>query len=75
MIDRLAALGRTSSKSLTIVALTGLVLAGCASTDVADTTDFVDDTRPPAVMFNEALAIMESGDYRTASTKFEKMKE
>ena len=75
MIDRLAALGRTSSKSLTIVALTGLVLAGCASTDVADTTDFVDDTRPPAVMFNEALAIMESGDYRTASDLFEELEE
>ncbi|MEM1285821.1 MAG: outer membrane protein assembly factor BamD [Pseudomonadota bacterium] len=75
MIDRLAALGRNSSKSLAIVALTGLVLAGCASTDVADTTDFVDDTRPPAVMFNEALATMESGDYREAADQFNELEE
>ncbi|MGD1886409.1 MAG: outer membrane protein assembly factor BamD, partial [Cohaesibacteraceae bacterium] len=34
-----------------------------------------DDTRPPAVMFYEALAIMESGDFRTASDLFEELEE
>lgn len=50
-------------------------LTACASTDVADTTDFVDDTRPPAVMFNEALATMESGDYLAAADQFDELEQ
>ena len=60
------------------VALAGaamLALAGCASTDVGDAADFVDDTRPPAVMFNDALALMEAGDFRASASAFEELEE
>ena len=57
----------------------GAVLAGslaaCTSTDVADTADFVDDTRPPSVMFNEALAMMERGDYSGAAEAFDELEQ
>jgi outer membrane protein assembly factor BamD len=56
---------------LGLVAL--LALSACASTDVADT--FVDDTRPPAVMFNEALLTMEGADYRAAAEQFDELEQ
>lgn len=75
MIDRFFAMQRSSLKALSAIGVAGLVLAGCASTEVADTADFVDDTRPPAVMFNEALATMESGDFRAAANQFDELEE
>ena len=66
------------SKRVRIGAVFGaasLTLAGCASTDVADTADFVDDTRPPAVMFNDALATMERGDYANAAEQFDELEQ
>ncbi len=59
-----------------IIAFFGaLVVSGCASTDLADTADFVDDTRPPAVMFNEALATMERGDFLGAAEQFDELEQ
>ena len=68
----------TFSRALVRASVLGafaLVLAGCASTDVGDATDFVDDTRPAAVMFNEALATMESADYRAAADQFDELEQ
>ena len=56
------------------LALAGL-LSACASTDIADTADFVDDTRPPSVMFNEALALMEAADYQNAAQAFDELEQ
>ncbi|MFK7793094.1 MAG: outer membrane protein assembly factor BamD [Devosiaceae bacterium] len=52
-----------------------IMLAGCASTEVDDFSDFVDDTRPPAVMFNEALATMEAGDFPAAASQFDELEQ
>lgn len=62
-------------RALAALGLVGTLLAACASTDIADTTDFVDDTRPPAVMFNQALALMESGNYLTAAQEFDELEQ
>lgn len=51
------------------------LLAACASTEIGDATDFVDDTRPPGVMFNDALALMETRDYLTAASAFDELEE
>ncbi|MEM6711053.1 MAG: outer membrane protein assembly factor BamD [Pseudomonadota bacterium] len=66
---------RSGVRTLVISAALSLILAGCASTEVVGTTDFVDDTRPPAVMFNEALALMETGDYLNAASAFDDLEE
>jgi outer membrane protein assembly factor BamD len=60
---------------LVVTLAAALLLAACASTEVDDMADFVDDTRPPAVMFNEALATMESGDYLAAADQFDELEQ
>lgn len=70
--------GMIFGKGARVVALalfSALILSACASTEVADTADFVDDTRPPAVMFNDALATMESGDYLGAAEQFDELEQ
>lgn len=74
----LSSFGKTFGRSARFGALSlfaAVFLTACASTDVADTTDFVDDTRPPAVMFNAALATMESGDYLAAADEFDELEQ
>lgn len=58
-----------------LVVFLGAVLVGCASTDLADTTDFVDDSRPPSVMFNDALALMNRGNYLDAASAFDDLEQ
>ncbi|MEM1287805.1 MAG: outer membrane protein assembly factor BamD [Pseudomonadota bacterium] len=52
-----------------------VLLAGCASTELAETTDFVDDTRSPSVMFNEALALMDRGNFTGAASAFDDLEQ
>ncbi|MBV6656153.1 MAG: outer membrane protein assembly factor BamD [Devosiaceae bacterium] len=69
--------GRVSNwfKSCVGAGVAALLLAGCASTDVVGTTEFVDDTRPPAVMFNEALALMDNAEYVEAAAAFDELEQ
>jgi outer membrane protein assembly factor BamD len=75
MIFKLAHLLPKSARLGALVGITALALAGCASTEADDFADFVDDTRPPAVMFNEALATMESGDFLNAAEQFDELEQ
>lgn len=68
-------LRRLSLRHLCAATLAAVLLAGCASTDIADTTDFVDDTRPAPVMFNQALATMEAGDFPAAAEQFDELEQ
>lgn len=64
-----------AARRLAVFAGSCMLLAACASTDIADTTDFVDDTRPAPVMFNDALATMEGGDYASAALQFDELEQ
>ncbi len=75
MIFKFAHLLPKSARLGALVGIAALALAGCASTEADDFADFVDDTRPPAVMFNEALATMERGDYRAAAEQFDELEQ
>ena len=54
-----------------LVALSALVLSACSSTK--DEDEFVGDTTPPAVLFNEGLALRQEGRLTDARTKFEQI--
>lgn len=75
MIFKLASSLSRQARLGMLLAAAALALAGCASTDVADTADFVDDTRPPPVMFNAALATMERGDFANAAEEFDELEQ
>lgn len=56
---------------LVALSLAALVLAACSSTD--DDDDFADNTTPPAVLFNEGLALRNEGRLSDARVKFEEI--
>ena len=54
-----------------LVALSALVISACSSTK--DEDEFVGDETPPAVLFNEGLALRQEGRLTDARTKFEQI--
>lgn len=66
-------LGRYSGKTLIAVALgTTLLLGGCKSSELSS-SDFVDDVQPADVLYNQALASMDSGKLSRAKKKLEQL--
>lgn len=64
--------GRSAGKGLSAALLVAaaLALSACKSNEVSS-SDFVDDVEPPGVLYNQALASMDSGNLGRALTKLE----